>query len=120
MYVRKKTTRKGQTYHYLVQSVRVNGRVRQKVLCYLGRYDCIEDAFANAVGRKRRAKLAMYRDAADINTDQILAAQQRQYKRMQRGLTTAPASAIRVLLPLLPPLADLPQGRPVRHWRRRR
>ena len=38
MFIRKKTI-KGQTYYYLVKSVRVKGKVQQKVLAYLGTFD---------------------------------------------------------------------------------
>ena len=64
MYIRRKTTARG-AYHYLCVCVREGRRIRQKVLCYLGAFDNVEDAFANAVG-KRRAKLARYRDPADV------------------------------------------------------
>jgi hypothetical protein len=94
MFVRTKMV-KGTKYHYLVQNVRVNGKVRQRVLAYLGRYDCIEDAFANAVGQKRRARRARYRNVQDICNDQVL----REAYKGQRRRWNAPASAIRVLLP---------------------
>lgn len=118
MFVRSKV-RKGGAYHYLVTNVRVEGRVRQKVVCYLGRYDCIEDAYANAVGA-RRARLARFRDAADIHNDHVLWLQERQYRRDQRRGWSAPESALRLLLPTLPALCDLPMGRLFRPWRRRR
>jgi hypothetical protein len=59
VFIRKKTI-KGQTYHYLCKSVRVNGKVRQKVLAYLGTHDNVEDAYKTATGAQRR-KLAKYR-----------------------------------------------------------
>jgi hypothetical protein len=60
MFIRKKTV-KGQTYHYLVESVRVKDRVRQRVLAYLGAFDNVEDAYKAATGQ-RRSKLAKYRN----------------------------------------------------------
>ena len=118
MFVRKKKTTRGE-YHYLVENVRVAGRVHQRVLCYLGKFDSLEDCYVNAIG-KRRARLARFRDAADICNEQILAEQERAYKRMQRGKAPAPASAIRILLPALPALGDLPMGRTPLRGRRRR
>jgi hypothetical protein len=59
MFIRKKTIR-GQTYHYLVKSVRVKGKVQQKVLAYLGACDNVEDAYRAATGAQR-TKLAKYR-----------------------------------------------------------
>jgi hypothetical protein len=59
MFIRKKTI-KGQTYYYLVKSVRVKGKVQQKVLAYLGTFDNVEDAYRAATGAQR-AKLAKYR-----------------------------------------------------------
>jgi hypothetical protein len=60
MFIRKKTI-KGQTYYYLVESVRVKGCVQQRVLAYLGAFDNVEDAYKAATGQ-RRAKLAKYRN----------------------------------------------------------
>jgi hypothetical protein len=59
MFVRKKTI-DGKTYHYLVKSVRVRGRVQQKVLAYLGAFDNLEAAWKNATGAQR-AKLGKLR-----------------------------------------------------------
>ena len=59
MFIRKKKI-DGKTYHYLVKSVRVNGKVQQKVLAYLGAFDNVEEAYKAATG-KRRTKLAKYR-----------------------------------------------------------
>jgi hypothetical protein len=59
MFIRKKKV-KGQTYHYLVKSVRVNGKVQQKVLAYLGAFDNLEDAYRAAAGAQR-AKFAKFR-----------------------------------------------------------
>jgi hypothetical protein len=60
-FIRKKTVN-GETYHYLVKSVRIKGKVRQKVLAYLGRFDNVEDAYLSATG-KRRKNLAKYRNS---------------------------------------------------------
>ena len=43
MFVRTKVIR-GQTYHYLVESQRVNGLPRQKVVSYLGHYQSVDEA----------------------------------------------------------------------------
>lgn len=59
MFIRKKTIG-GKTYHYLVKSVRVNGKVQQKVLAYLGTHDNVESAYKNATGVQRR-KLEKFR-----------------------------------------------------------
>jgi hypothetical protein len=59
MFIRKKTIN-GTVYHYLVKSVRIKGKVRQKVLAYLGAFDNVEEAYAAATGA-HRAKLAKYR-----------------------------------------------------------
>ena len=59
MFIRKKTIA-GKTYHYLVKSVRVKGKVQQKVLAYLGTFDTVESAYKNATGAQRR-KLEKFR-----------------------------------------------------------
>ncbi len=94
--------------------------MKQRTLAYLGRYDNVEDAWMNADGQKRRARLARYRNPADIIADEIYAEQERKYKHMQRRGWYASASAIRILLPMLPPMSDLPQGTLRRYRRRRR
>jgi hypothetical protein len=43
-FVRKKTIN-GQTYHYLVESRRVDGKPRQRVIAYLGPYPDLEEAW---------------------------------------------------------------------------
>jgi hypothetical protein len=48
MFVRKKTTASGTVKHYLVECRRVDGKVRQKVLFYLGEYPTPE-AFGRAM-----------------------------------------------------------------------
>ena len=40
----KRRSKKGQPYHYLVTSVREGGKVRQRVLVYLGKYPSVEAA----------------------------------------------------------------------------
>jgi hypothetical protein len=52
MFVRKKKI-DGKMYHYLVKSVRVGGKVQQKVLAYLGAFDNLEAAYKNATGPER-------------------------------------------------------------------
>ena len=59
MFIRKKKI-DGKTYHYLVKSVRVNGKPMQKALAYLGVHDSVESAYKNATGAQRR-KLAKFR-----------------------------------------------------------
>jgi hypothetical protein len=44
-YIRKKWV-SGAEYHYLVHSIRVDGRPRQKVLAYLGRHKTVRAAYA--------------------------------------------------------------------------
>jgi hypothetical protein len=46
MFVRKKTTKGGAVKHYLVECHREGGKVRQRVLCYLGDYATVEEALA--------------------------------------------------------------------------
>jgi hypothetical protein len=46
MFVRKKTTKSGTVKHYLVETYRENGKVRQKVLYYLGEHATVEEALA--------------------------------------------------------------------------
>jgi hypothetical protein len=60
MFIRKKKI-KGQTYHYLVKSVRVKSKVRQKVLAYLGAHETVEAAYKAATGAQKRL-LAQFRD----------------------------------------------------------
>jgi hypothetical protein len=61
----------GIEYRYLVECIRVNGRVRQRILCYLGKFTTVQDAHdhwlqqSKIAGRKRHAtqmvkKLALY------------------------------------------------------------
>jgi hypothetical protein len=59
MFIRKKTVA-GKTYHYLVKSVRVDGKVKQQVLAYLGTHDTVESAYRAASGAQRR-KLEKFR-----------------------------------------------------------
>jgi|HubBroStandDraft_5_1064220.scaffolds.fasta_scaffold433473_2 hypothetical protein len=95
-FIRKKTI-KGETYHYLVKSVRVKGKPVQKVLAYLGKFDNVEDAYVSATG-KRRAKLAKYRKPEDVNNDQVLRDAELHYRRERRG-AEASARAIKIMLP---------------------
>jgi hypothetical protein len=46
MFVRKKTTASGAVKHYLVESRREGGKVRQKVLHYLGKHPTVEERLA--------------------------------------------------------------------------
>ena len=44
-FIRRKTI-KGAEYHYLVEGVRKDGKVRQRVICYLGRHSTVKSALA--------------------------------------------------------------------------
>ena len=44
-FVRKKV-QKGQTYHYLCECRWIDGKPRQRVVCYLGRYATVRGAHA--------------------------------------------------------------------------
>jgi hypothetical protein len=46
MFVRKKTTKSGTVKHYLVESHREGGKVRQKVLHYLGEHPTVGERLA--------------------------------------------------------------------------
>lgn len=95
MFIRAKL-RKGRPLYYLVENCRANGKVRQKVLCYLGAFSDVEECYVNARG-KQRVKLARYRDPADRMADQISREQEREYKLARR--IAAPTYAVRVMLP---------------------
>ncbi|MBS1799550.1 MAG: hypothetical protein JSS95_06955 [Acidobacteria bacterium] len=43
-FIRKKLI-KGTVYHYLVENFREEGKVRQKVIAYLGQFDAVADAY---------------------------------------------------------------------------
>ena len=66
-FVRKKVT-KGLTYYYLVECRWVDGKPRQKVICYLGRYATVRGAYAHWV---REAKNSKYR-AAQIHAQRMV------------------------------------------------
>lgn len=58
---------KGQTYYYLVEGVRVDGKVRQRVIAYLGEFETVRSALAywtaqvkgaeDAAGRKHAREM---------------------------------------------------------------
>jgi hypothetical protein len=48
MFVRKKTTKSGTVNHYLVENRREGGKVKQKVLAYLGHHETLEEAIRSA------------------------------------------------------------------------
>lgn len=54
-FVRRKTIN-GKDKFYLVENKRVDGKVRQKVLCYLGESDTVEGAIAELGDRIERCK----------------------------------------------------------------
>jgi hypothetical protein len=65
MFVRKKVTASGTVKHYLVESTRVKGKVRQKVLCYLGEHATAEEALAwlqSEAARLMREALALAKE----------------------------------------------------------
>jgi hypothetical protein len=90
----------GKPRHYLCQSVRRNGRPRQVVLAYLGQFDNIEDAYANATGR-RRSKLAKYRNPVDVINEKIEAENVSRLQREYNAKMRASREAVRALLPRL-------------------
>lgn len=55
MFVRKKVV-KGQVYHYLVQCLWVDGKPRQKVLVYLGRFATVRGAHAHWIREAKKRK----------------------------------------------------------------
>lgn len=55
MFVRKKTVN-GRVYHYLVRSVRQNGKVRQEALAYLGEYTTVDEALEKLTAYAARAR----------------------------------------------------------------
>jgi hypothetical protein len=68
MFIRKKQTKRGTAVYYLVESQRVNGKVRQRSVAYLGRENTIESAIAEvneridfATWAVERAKPRRYR-----------------------------------------------------------
>jgi hypothetical protein len=71
-YIRKKFT-KGAAYHYLVHCERVGNRVRQRVLCYLGKHATV------------KAALRYWKRQADTATD---TAGKRKASRMVQKLKT--------------------------------
>lgn len=93
MFVRQKVIR-GVSRHYLVHSVRIGSKVRQKVLAYLGQFDNVEDCFMNASG-KRRARLARFRDPFDVLRDSL----DREQAWVFRRTAPAPAYAVKIMLP---------------------
>jgi hypothetical protein len=68
-----RTKRQGwHTYHYLVRSERVNGKVRQRVIAYLGKYESLEEAltelpieikFKNGIAESRHENAERWRRA---------------------------------------------------------
>ena len=65
VYVRKKKSKRGNDYYQLVESCRVEGKPRQRVILHLGRHATVEEAlkaWPRDVGSLRRRG---YGDAAD-------------------------------------------------------
>jgi len=72
-YIRNKVIA-GKTYHYLVKSVRREGKPRQEIIAYLGQFDNIEDAYVSG-DRKLRRKLEPHRNPADKMETYLLRAE---------------------------------------------
>jgi hypothetical protein len=72
MFVRKKVV-KGGTYYYLVQSGRAGGKVRQKVVAYLGTYATVQEALEKipAEVERLRQRAADYRARAEDARRQV-------------------------------------------------
>jgi hypothetical protein len=71
MFVRKKTTKSGTTKHYLVESRREGGKVRQKVLAYLGEHPTAEARLAWLDEEVERLCRDGLRWAAEPDTDDL-------------------------------------------------
>jgi hypothetical protein len=54
-FVRKKVN-KGRTYHYLVECLWKDGKPRQKVICYLGRFATVRGAHAHWIREAAKSK----------------------------------------------------------------
>jgi hypothetical protein len=67
MFVRKKTTKSGTVKHYLVETYRDGGKVRQKVLYYLGDVATVEEelAYLDRIKDARLASVAYFRQQRD-------------------------------------------------------
>lgn len=74
MFVRKKTVN-GQVYHYLVRSVRQNGKVRQEALAYLGKFATVAEALE---------KLTVYAETARRNAAGCLARAETSYQQKRK------------------------------------
>jgi hypothetical protein len=104
----------GKPRYYLCKSVRRDGMPRQVVLAYLGQFDNVEDAYANASGR-RRSKLAKYRNPADVINERIEA---ERYRQQRATLVQASREAIQATLPRLqkPAHKSTPISPAVERW----
>jgi hypothetical protein len=82
MFVRTKTTRSGTVKHYLVECRREGGKVRQKVLWYLGEHRTVEAELAWLEERARhyREVAARWRAHAEARKDNV------QTQTLARGL----------------------------------
>jgi hypothetical protein len=67
MFVRKKVTSSGTVQHYLVENRREGGKVRQKVLYYLGAWATVEEAleYFARMEQHYRDSAAYYRDLSN-------------------------------------------------------
>ena len=61
-FVRTKTV-KGIVYHYLVEGVREDGKVRQRVVCYLGQHASVKAAYSFWSREARKSDKARIRFA---------------------------------------------------------
>ena len=56
MFVRKKTSRGGKTIYQLVETARIGGKVRQRVIAHLGESACLAEAIETCEANLERAK----------------------------------------------------------------
>jgi hypothetical protein len=116
VYVRSKVIG-GKPRHYLCRSERRDGKPRQVVLAYLGAFDNVEDAYANATGR-RRTKLGKFRNPADVINERIEEERIRTMQREHRAQLQAAQDAVKTLLPRLhqPAYKPTPISPAVEKW----
>lgn len=70
-FVRKKTVN-GREYHYLVENRREDGKVRQRVLAYLGQHSTVSEALdaQRALAKARRHEARIFENNAQICGEQ--------------------------------------------------
>lgn len=70
-FVRKKSKAGGSKYHQLVESRRVDGRPRQKVLVHLGAHATVDDALKRWPTEIKRLRRSAYEAEANALTDKL-------------------------------------------------